>query len=100
MPKIVTPAAEAAPVAVPVTSRHRAAAASRGLNVDGVVAALRQSLAEAHHALGSIIAAAPDGDDNLATFKLLDRQLLHFAGTVDLLSPAPERTHTVFDGRR
>jgi hypothetical protein len=98
--KIIPTPIEAPAVAVPVTSRHRAAAASRGLNVDGVVAALRQSLAEAHHALGSIIAAAPDGDDNLATFSLLDRQLLRFAETIDLLAPKPPRTHVVFDGRR
>jgi hypothetical protein len=100
MPKIAaTSESEAAP-ARPITSRHRAAAASRGLNVDGVVAALRQSLAEAHHALSAIVAAAPDGDDNLATFSLLGRQLLRFAETIDLLAPKPPRTHVLFDGRR
>jgi type IV secretory pathway VirB2 component (pilin) len=97
---IAASAAEEAPVAAPITAEHRASAAARGVSIDGVVAALRQSLGEGVHAISAIIGAAPEGDGNLMALKSLHRQLLHAVGAVDVFAPSPGRTHTLFDGRR
>jgi hypothetical protein len=98
--KIVTTEAEAPAVAAPITARHRASASAQGFSIDATIAALRQSLAEAHHALGAIVTSAPDKDSNLTALQSLHRQVLHCIGSVDLLAPEPARTHTLFDGRR
>jgi hypothetical protein len=89
-----------APVAAPITSEHRASASARGISIDGVIAQLRQSLAEGSHALGAIVASAPADDANLSALKSLHQRLLQCIGSVDLLAPAPARNHTLFDGRR
>lgn len=92
------PAPVAPPAPVPLSAEHRASASARGFNIDGVVGQLRQGLSEAHHALYAIIGAAPDGDPNLAALQSLRRRLLTFAGEIDLFSPAPVRSHTIYGG--
>jgi outer membrane protein TolC len=87
MPKIAATSESEAPApARPITAGHRVSAAARGFSVDATVAALRQSLTEAHHALSAIIGAAPGEDENLSALRSLDRRLLMFAGEVDLLA--------------
>jgi len=85
-----------APAAAPITAQHRAAASAQGFSIDGVVAQLRQGLAEARHALEAVIGAAPEGDGNVAALKSLHRKLLAFGGTIDLLAPTPARKHVLY----
>jgi hypothetical protein len=96
MAKIVPTPVEAPPVATPITEAHRSAAYGRGVSIDAVVAALRQSLTEAHHSLSAIIGAAPDDDENLSALRSLRRRLQMFAGEVDLFAPTAARNHTVY----
>jgi hypothetical protein len=97
MTKVVNTLAE---VAAPITQEHRVSASAQGFSIDATIAALRQSLAEAHHALGAIVTSAPADDGNQMALKSLHSRVLQCIGSVDLLAPARARQHTLFDGRR
>jgi hypothetical protein len=96
MTRIVPTLVEAPPVAAPITSAHRTAAYGRGVSIDAVVAALRQSLGEARHALATLVDTAPPDDANLLALRSIHRRLLAFAGAVDLFSPTAARNHTTY----
>jgi hypothetical protein len=90
------PDVEAPPVAAPITEAHRSAAYGRGVSIDAVVAALRQSLTEAHHALGTLVDTAPPDDANVAALRSIHRRLLQFSGAIGLFAPTAARNHTVY----
>jgi hypothetical protein len=99
MAKTIIPAppdVDAAPVAAPITEAHRTAAYSKGVSIDAVVAALRQSLTEAHHSLTALVDTAPADDANVAALRSIHRRLLQFSGAIGLFAPTAARNHTTY----
>jgi hypothetical protein len=96
MTRIIPAPVEAPPVATPITEAHRISASARGISIDAVVAALRQSLTEAHHSLTALVDTAPPDDANVAALRSIHRRLLQFSGAIGLFAPTAARNHTVY----
>jgi hypothetical protein len=82
-------ATEAAAEAVSFTPSVEAVAAGHaaGMDVAGMLAALRLQLLEARQVLSTIIWLSPPGDENQLALKSLMKRLCLFMGEVDVFAP-------------